>query len=160
MGKTKKDLAERHILRRKYWTALLERAKLKTKLHANISPGQDNWISTSASLPSGLSLSYVIRRHDGQVELYIDQGQDTGDGNTQIFNALYEHKDAIERDFGDALQWESLEGKRACRIKKLIEGSGYLDENDWPAMHERMIDAMIRLDQALRPRLKNHASTH
>ncbi|MGA2799121.1 MAG: hypothetical protein ABSE63_16195, partial [Thermoguttaceae bacterium] len=37
VGDKKKQLAERHILRRKFWSMLLERAKTKTKLHATIS---------------------------------------------------------------------------------------------------------------------------
>jgi hypothetical protein len=46
VGETKKDLAEQHILRNKFWSELLRRAKERTKLHANISPSHQSWIST------------------------------------------------------------------------------------------------------------------
>ena len=36
-GNAKKEIAERHVRRKNFWAALLQRAKLKTKLHANIS---------------------------------------------------------------------------------------------------------------------------
>ncbi len=36
-GEAKKDLVERYVLRRKFWTQLLDLAKSKTKLHATIS---------------------------------------------------------------------------------------------------------------------------
>jgi hypothetical protein len=39
-GSMKKELAERHLLRQRFWTELLERAKARTNLHAGISPGQ------------------------------------------------------------------------------------------------------------------------
>ncbi len=38
VGKTKQEIAERYIIRERFWTKLLEISKLKTKLHANISP--------------------------------------------------------------------------------------------------------------------------
>lgn len=154
VGDTKKELAERHIARKKFWVGLLEQAKYKTKLHVNISPSQSNWISTSAGLPSGLYLTYIVRRHDGQVELYIDSDKDSGETNTAIFNQLLASKDQIEENFGSALEWEPLEGRRACRIKKDIPGGGWKDEEKWPEVHEAMTDAMIRLETALRPHLK------
>ncbi|RQD84651.1 MAG: DUF4268 domain-containing protein [Methanocalculus sp. MSAO_Arc2] len=154
-GVTKKELAERHQARYKFWTELLNRAKLKTKLHAHISPGYYNWIGTSAGLPFGLNLNYSVRRHDAQVELYIYYDQDTGEGNKIIFEQLYQKKAEIEETFGEPLDWEALEGKRACRIRKKIPIAGWIDETNWPAAHEAMADAMIRLEKSLRPHIKN-----
>ncbi len=152
-GNAKKELAERYLIRKRFWTALLERAKAKTKLHAGISPGQYNWIGTSAGT-QGLNFNYSVRQHDGQVELYIDVDKESGAGNTAIFEKLLAHKEQIEQEFGDSLEWEALEGKRACRIKKTVAGGGWQDEEKWPGVHEAMIDAMIRLEKALRPHLK------
>ena len=52
------------------------------------------------------------------------------------------------------MEWESLEGKRACRIRKVIQIAGWQDEEKWPQAHEAMVDAMINLDRALRPHIK------
>jgi hypothetical protein len=152
VGETKKDLAERHILRHQFWTSLLERAKEQTHLHANISPGTDSWIGTGAG-KSGLSFNYVIRRHDAQVELYIDRGRDAGDENEYIFDALSASHDGIEAAFGEPLEWQRLEGRRACRVMKHIDLGGYLNQEDWPDIQDAMIDAMIRLEAALRPHI-------
>ena len=160
-GEMKKELAERYIIRKKFWSQLLELAGQKTKLHAAISPGQHNWIGTSAGLPYGLGLNYSVRQHDGQVELYIDpdrdtgEGNNTGEGNKKIFNELEAHKEEIEEVFGEPLNWEALEGRRACRISKVITGGGWQDEDSWPEVQAAMADAMIRLDKALRPHFKN-----
>jgi hypothetical protein len=43
--------------------------------------------------------------------------------------------------------------KRACRIKKDIDLGGYRDEDSWPQIHDAMIDAMIRLEKALKPHI-------
>ena len=153
-GEKKKELADRQIARKKFWTGLLEKAKGKTKLHAAISPGYYNWVGTSAGLPAGVNLNYSIRQHDGQVELYIDQDRESGKGNLEIFNRLHALKREIEESFGGPLQWEALEGKRACRIQKTIAVAGWRDEEEWTEAQDQMIDAMIRLERALRPHLQ------
>ena len=154
-GEKKKELAERYVLRKKFWTGLLEKSRAQTKLHANISPTEKDWLGTSAGLPSGLSLNYVARRHDAQAELYIDQDQDSGVGNIEIFNKLFEAKDEIEGSFGDSLDWQSLEGKRACRIRKTVPVGGWQDEPVWPEVWDSMVDTMVRLEKALRLHLRS-----
>lgn len=148
-GRTKKELAERYVIRERFWTGLLEEAKAKTRLHANISPGQYNWIGTGAG-KYGLSYLYVIRKNDGDVELYIDRGKESESESKGIFDQLAESKDAIEAAFGGPLEWQRLEGRRACRIKKDIDLGGYRDESEWPEIQEAMIEAMIRLEEALK----------
>lgn len=150
-GETKRELAERHFIRKDFWTALLEKARSRTRLHSGVSPGHDTWVGTGAG-KSGLTLSYVMTQHGSGVELYIDRGRGLDEQNTRIFETLFASRDEIEREFGGTLDWQPLEGKRACRIKKSLDG-GYRDEERWPEIHEAMIDAMIRLEGALRPHL-------
>ena len=153
-GEKKKELAERYNIRKKFWTGLLERAKDKTRLHSTISPGAHNWIGMTAGLPLGLQLNYVIRKHDGAAELYIDDDKDAGEHNLIIFNQLLENKNEIESAFNDQLEWQSLEGKRACRIRKRLQGGGWRDEESWSSIQDQMIETMIRLEKSVRPFLK------
>ena len=153
IGVAKKDLAERYSIRQRFWADLLDIAKEKTKLHTTISPGQHGWIGTGAGR-RGLAFNYVVRQHDADVELYIDRGQESEDENQRIFDALASSKDEIESVFGGNLDWQRLEGKRACRIKLLIDVGGYRDDpTKWSEPHEAMIDAMIRLEKSLRPHI-------
>lgn len=151
-GRTKKELAERYVIRKQFWTGLLEGAGTKTKLHANISPSQHGYIGTGAG-KYGLGYNYVIRKNDGDAELYIDRGKEGEAENKAIFDKLAESKDAIEAAFGGSLDWQRLDGKRACRIKKNIDLGGYRDESKWPEIQAAMIDAMIRLEKALKPHI-------
>lgn len=151
-GDIKKELNERHLLRHRFWTQLLDRAKEKTPLHANISAGQ--WSYIWATVKSGLYLGYVIRQHGSNTELYIDRGKHADDENSEIFDALFEAKGEIEEIFGEPLEWQRLEGKRACRIGKQHALGGYRDEEEkWQEIQDAMIDAMIRLDNALKPHI-------
>lgn len=152
VGKTKKELATRHILREKFWTQLLEKAKVVTKLHANRSPTKDNYLS-GPSGKMGLGFNYVIGSNYGRVELYIDRGKDSEEENLKIFKQLEAKKEAIEKEFGEPLEWESLEGKRACRIKKEYNDGGWADEKKWSDIQDKMIGAMIKLEKALKPHI-------
>lgn len=154
-GKIKKQLSERYVIREKFWSQLLEYEKTKTKLHANISPSKHNWIGTSAGLLRGLGLNYGVRKDSMDVELYIDQGKEKEKENLCFFEKLEKQKTKIEKTFGGELEWERLEGKRACRIKKNIKIGGYRDdESKWPKIHQAAVDAMIRLEESLKPYIK------
>ncbi|HVM47051.1 MAG TPA: DUF4268 domain-containing protein [Candidatus Acidoferrum sp.] len=152
VGEAKKELAERYDLRHRFWAGLLERAKNRTKLHAHISPGQYSWIGAGSGR-RGLGFNYAVRKHEAKVELYIDRGKDSGEENKSIFDSLHSQKEAIEKEFGGPLDWQRLEGKRACRIMKLISVGGYRDEVKWNQTQDAMIDAMIRLEKALKPHI-------
>ena len=152
VGEKKKEMAERYSIRYEFWNKLLDKAKEKTKLHAQISPGQYGWIGTGAG-KRGLGYNYGVTKHEGQVELYIDRGRDSEDENKKIVDELSSHKDEVEKVFGEPLKWERLEGKRACRISKKIELGGYRDDDKWPEVHEAMIDAMCRLEKSLKPHI-------
>lgn len=151
-GDAKKELAGRHLLRKKFWTQLLEKAKGKTKLHSGISPGPHSYIGTGAGV-SGLWFNYGIVKHDGVVELYIDRDTETGEGNTKILDGFLADKVAIENEFEGPLTWERLEGRRACRIKSVVSIGGWKDEDKWNELQDAMIDGMIRLEKALRPQI-------
>lgn len=151
VGETKRELAERHFIRKDFWTSLLERARPRTRLHSGISPGHDTWISTGAG-KSGLAFSYVMTKHASGVELYIDRGRDLDDENMQIFETLFAGREEIEREHGGPLDWQPLDGRRACRIKHHVEG-GYRDDQRWPEIQDAMIDAMISFERALKPHI-------
>ncbi len=152
VGETKKELSERHILREKWWTRLLDEAKKRTKLHANISPGRNNWASAGAG-KSGLSYNYYVLQHGTGIEFYIDTGDK--DENKKIFDRLYKEKSNIETIFGNHLSWQRLDTKRACLIAKYYEDGGYRDnEDEWPRLQDRLIDGMISFHKAISPYLK------
>lgn len=147
-------IAERHVERKRFWTALLEVAKTKTKLHSNISPGIYNWIGTSAGI-QGLNWNYAVRQHDAQLELYIDRDKDTGEGNKAILDKLQTHSTEIEKSFGAPLLWESLDEKRACRVRYVVDVAGWQDEQKWPEADAALVDAMVKMESSIRPYMKD-----
>lgn len=153
-GKQKKELAERHILRLKFWEQLLSRAKEKgVQLHAQRAPSKDSWISAGAGVRSGVSFVYVIwMTEEAAVELYIDTGDK--EENKRIFDALQKRKGEIEAAFGCPLSWERLDEKRACRVRFVLKVGGLGDgEAKWPSIQDAMIAAMDKLSKAIKPHL-------
>ncbi len=144
--KVREKRYERYDLRQHFWETLLSKANLRTRLHANISPGEYSYIATGSGV-RGLNLTYSIRKEDATVELYIDRGDK--DLNKRIFDFLHARKAEIEQQFGGALDWERLDERRACRISCTTTLGGYrTDEVKWPEIQDALIDAMIRLDRA------------
>jgi Domain of unknown function (DUF4268) len=151
-GRVKKDLAERHDIRLRFWTQLLDYAKRQTRLHTNISPGSYSWVGTSAGLPAGVGLNYSVTQHSARAEVYIDTKD--AEENARIFNSLYAAKAEIDGEYGEGLEWQPLEGKRACRIKQEFDLGGWRTEEAWPTVFEAVVGAMIKIDRVFRARLK------
>ena len=152
-GETKKEFTERYILRHRFWTQLLERAQKKTSLHVNTLPNNSNCIKTSTG-NGEFYFRYLVQRHTSDIELYIDRGKDADSENEKIFDTLEKAKRKIEETFGEPLEWQRLEGQRSCRIGKRFSLGGYRDDEDkWQEIQDTTIDAMIRLEAALRPHI-------
>ena len=144
-------MAEREQQRSRFFEGLLKHAKSRTQLHANISPSKHNWVGAGAGI-AGVGFNYVVRQRDARAELYIDTGD--GDDNQRIFEALSLKKEKIEGAFGFPLEWDTKEGRRACRIQKTYATGGYRDEDDWEAVYEELAEGMAKLESALKPHLK------
>lgn len=142
----RRERVERHDLRYRFWEQLLARAKQRTSIHANRSPGTDTWISGGVGR-SGFSISYGLRQHDNSVYLWINNDK-------EAFDALEAQKESIEAEFGEALGWHEEEGQQGRSIHFNQDGGYRSDVESWPEIQDRMIDAMIRLDQALRRRVQ------
>jgi hypothetical protein len=76
----------------------------------------------------------------------------------EIFEHLLQRRDMIEADFGEALGWVqafSVPGNAhpspALVTRVACPGLRDLQRADWPRVQAQMIDAMVRLEQAVAP---------
>jgi hypothetical protein len=151
VGQEKKELAERHTLRLRFWEQLLARAKARgVTYHAQRAPSTDMWLGAGAGIRSGVSLVYLIwMTEEAGVELYIDTGDQIE--NKRVFDGLHSKKDAVEQSFGAPLIWDRMDNKAGARIRHLIYDGGLSDSQDrWPAIQDKMIDALDRLAKAVK----------
>lgn len=142
----------RHEERYKFWEGLLALASTRTQLHANRKPTSDGWISGGIGR-TGFNLTYSVRQHDCQVELYIALGSGQVTKNKAVFNLLRAEQAEIEAAFGGVLEWQELPESEGCRVRHLVDGGYRSPVEQWPGIQEQLVDAMIRLDRAMRPRI-------
>jgi hypothetical protein len=83
-------------------------------------------------------------------------------GHKQTGSPAVERTEVVERNtkekaeavFGEPLEWQRLDDRRACRIRHRLPLGGLADRDRWPEIQEAMIDAMVRLEKALKPQVK------
>lgn len=148
----RRNRTERHVLRFKFWEALLDAGRDRVPSHANRKPVQDNWIAGSIGR-TGFQLSYVTRQTDSQAELWISLGKGRAIDNQAAFDQLLAQREAIEREFGSPLEWMDLADAEGRRIRFLVDGGWRSPSEEWPVVHEALIDAMTRLDKVFRKRV-------
>lgn len=148
ISEEKEKLAEGERLRQRFWVGLLERAKDLTQLHAGRpSGGTGMFVYTGVK---NLMLTYGIHRRKAWVGLVIRGGHGPA---RQVFRELEAHASEIDTAFGQPLEWWEPDDRPNCTIGIQIVRGGYRDEEQWPEIQDEMIDAMIRLENALRPYL-------
>jgi len=145
------ELKNRHYVRLEFWKQLLGQIKQsKSDLFANISPSKDHWLSAGSGM-RGVPFTFVFLKQFGRVELYISRNNT--EENKQVFDELYKQRDAIEASFGDILDWERMDDKKASRVKYEKPFDGYSKES-WNEMIPFMINAMERLEIAFKEPLE------
>jgi hypothetical protein len=142
-----KGRVERYDLRLHFVQALLARAQGRSELHAGRTPS-DRGVLQGAIGRAGFSINYVTLQGETRVELLIQ----TEDAKEQL-HKLMQNREEIEAAFRGALDWQEKAKTTQCRVFHTVAGGYRSPGTEWPRIHDDLIDAMIRLDAALRPHL-------
>ena len=74
--------------------------------------------------------------------------------NEALFDDLHSQREAIEKRFGTALDWQKLEDRKASRVAVFpIDGSIDDDDESLEAVQRWMAEHLAKLDRALGPTL-------
>jgi hypothetical protein len=144
--------------------SLLERKDLQRLLRRDITPIADDLMVIAEEYgeweDSNRRIDLLCLSKDaGLVVVEIKRTEDGGHMELQAiryaamvaaFEALRAQRASIEAVFGGALDWQDLPGRNGCRICTEMPGGWKSPEADWPAIQDQLIDALIRLDAALR----------
>lgn len=147
-------ISEREQIYPIFWDELLKKASLRTALHDGISPGIRHFIQTCRK---GFCFRYTIRylEPDAQVTLSIQRPDP--EENRRIYHTLHDKKETIEQTFGAPLTWRPTPEYKSSIITYTIPGAGLqkLKREQWPAIQDKMIDAMVRLETTMLPELRD-----
>ncbi len=136
---------ERHIFRKKFWTAYLKEINKVCSLYQNVSPSKEQSL-TAGSGKSGLSYFSTVTGQYIRIELYIVGG--TKEENKAIFDFLVSKKEEIETNFGHELTWEVFD--ITCRIKYELKGVSVFNEEDYNRMIEFMVTNVPKFETAFK----------
>lgn len=148
---SQEELKKRHIIRKEFWQKLLKRSNERLDLFKNVSPSIYHWIGAGSGL-AGVTYNYLISKSYARCEIYIDRKQK--EENERIFELLYAQKASIENAFGNNLEWERLDDKRACRIKFENPEYNLFELSDWDKMIEFMVASMDKFEKSFKGPIK------
>lgn len=136
---------------RRYFQTLID--ELREQHHftgARVGQPQ-NWYSFATGVPGFVYSASLAQGGRARTELYIDVGD--VEENKAIFDHLLTQKDEITREFGEPLEWERLDDRRASRIAVYRQGRIDLPEDTLAEIRAWSIDRLLRFKRVLRPRL-------
>lgn len=145
IGSEKKEFAERHLVRKEFWSQLLGSLNEKSRLAQNIAPSTDAWIGLALGM-GGVSLNLVATREYARAEIYINRGDQAQ--NKKAFDFLKQRRETIEANVGTPLEWARMDDQVTCRVKFEKRGVNIFNRNDWPKMVDFLVDAALRLHSA------------
>jgi hypothetical protein len=129
-----------------FWTKLLDRIKSEHPAWTRAVGGRQNWLWLTAPIRGcGLNPVFGVKGKIRQ-ELYIDRP--TSEQCRAVFDALYARRDEFEAAYGRPLEWDPLEGRKACRISESSEGD-VQNEGEHEKYIEFFIDAGERFRKAI-----------
>lgn len=140
---------------RQYFQRLID--ELRTKHHfTKAKVGQpQSWYAFSSGT-SGISICNSFAQGGKlRAEIYIDL-QDQGI-NKVLFDALFDNREVIEAELGEAVSWERLDNKRASRIAIYTDGSIESPSDVQERLRSWSIDKLLKLKKIVLPRIRSCA---
>ena len=147
---TEASLAARHHVRLEYWASFAEFLKANKSAFTIRRPNKDHWFSFAIGRV-GFVISATISSDKERVgvELYMNNDLDKA-----AFQALLSDKDAIEQEFGEALDWQELPTKKASRIVVYRFNVDPAAESERQDLHVWMLSRMQRFKDVFAKRVR------
>ena len=148
VGKSKREKKERYVLRKEFWTIVLNKLKDKTNLFNAVSPSESSWLGAGSG-KRGIQYTMWVTQDDARLSLYIDRGKESEEENKSILDKLEAYKDEVEAIYGDKFEWRKRDDERACQITITVPNGGYKsDKERLDDIGENLADCMSRFEKA------------
>jgi hypothetical protein len=96
-----------------FWRMFIDQVSLELPEFVNRTAWSNAWLPTGAGI-SSVNLNLVFSSQGLRVEIYF--GNADADVNQSRFDLVFAKRAEIEKLAGENLGWETLDGKKACRI--------------------------------------------
>ncbi len=136
---------------RAFFQDLIDRLREEHRFTGARAGQPQNWYSFASGF-SGISygMSFAMNRR-AKTEVYIDIGN--AEENKSLFEGLMRSKQELEKEFGEALEWEPLDEKKACRVALYRAGSIEDDPRTRDDIRDWAIDRLLKFKSVFGPAL-------
>ncbi|MDE0401481.1 MAG: DUF4268 domain-containing protein [Candidatus Poribacteria bacterium] len=144
------ELSETDKSHLRFWTGLREYMQDKASRLNCPAPGPWRYIVFSIGR-TGFTLETHLAptRNEISIRLCIDY-----DNAKAHFYLLQKQQEAIEKAFGEPLEWHELPGNNRSRISLTKVDTDPLDENEWPHQYEWFTTQLEVFDTVFRERIR------
>lgn len=149
------EVSETREKYRVYYQSLIDTLRERHRF-TNARVGQpQNWYTFSSDNSRVYKYSTTLAQGGRvRVEVYIDT-QDKA-LNKAIFDALSQERQHVEHAYGEPLEWERLDARRACRVAIYRDGDIEADSDNLEAIKEWVIVNLLRMREVF-PAFLNRA---
>jgi len=148
------DLSERMERYRSYFQQLIDELRDVHKFtNAKIAQPQ-NWHYFSPGVSGFYYGMSFVQGKKARVELYIDTKD--YERNKGIYDVISKDKETIERDYGQSLSWERIEGKRACRVALYRDGHIDMDSEALNEIRKWSITNLFQMRKTFKGKLQGY----
>lgn len=91
-----------------------------------------------------------------RAEVYIDRGE--AETNKALFAQLEKERNRIESEFGEKLEWEKLENRRACRIAVYRRGEIEDSADVLESIRQWAVERLLKLKTLFGPKIEHLVS--
>jgi hypothetical protein len=147
----REENSHRYVVRKEFWQQLLPEINKRSNLFQNVNATRDHWLSAGSGMRS---CPYSFNITWRSVSVLLNFSKESKAENDLIFQKMLSRKDAIESAFGDLLIWDTQANRKSSRIEYKKEGVNYFEKDQWPEIISFLVDAMVRLEKALKKPLQ------
>jgi hypothetical protein len=145
----RRERAVRHSERRAFWTAALPVVSAAVARWKNISPNDDGWLNAGSGKP-GVTLQLWTHVDQCGNGVYLDGGLSKPSWAKTVFDAMYKKREAIEREFGEPLEWNRRDNDRASNVGTMTIKAGYRNPREgWAEIHSQLAKEAARFEAVM-----------
>lgn len=139
-----------------YWTQWRERLDKAPSNYRSRKPAPQHWLDFSIGRSDyWISATLNASERRAGIELNMRNSPES----KRNFEALLAERETIENEFGAALTWLPLPGKKSSRVAIYKMNIDPLDESNWPEMLDWMQNSFDHFQQIFRSRVRTLPET-
>ena len=137
-------------LQLKFWTDWSAWLQSKASALRPQKPLPQHWTNIALGR-AGIHLAATVNSRENLVSMsvYIDH-----EDSKTIFKQLLAHRESIQSELNEVLDWQELPDGHACRIQQVRPESPLGDEAKWPDYFAWLEGVGLKMSQVFRPRIK------